>query len=138
MFGRRNKRVPDSHAPFPAGQPHAGASGVPSRAHQLPVPPNGVLLGRHAAQDVGRELVPERPVRARPPVPAPVQYRPAAANGRDDKRNRRLPGEQSIPTYTPSIAARSIDGHLLRNGHDVFAWYRLAPQRWSFRSDSQR
>ncbi|MGH3877723.1 MAG: ATP-binding protein [Actinophytocola sp.] len=49
-----------------------------------------------------------------------------------------MPGEQSIPTYTPTIAARSIDGHLLRNGHDVFAWYRLAPQRWSFRSDSQR
>lgn len=65
----------------------------------------------------------------------PAQYRPAAA---DSKRNRRLPGEQSIPTYTPSIAARSIDGHLLRNGTDVFAWYRLSPQRWSFRSDSQR
>ncbi|MGB3438768.1 MAG: ATP-binding protein [Actinophytocola sp.] len=67
-------------------------------------------------------------------VRPPAQYRPAA----DSKRNRRLPGEQSIPTYTPSIAARSIDGHLLRNGTDVFAWYRLAPQRWSFRSDSQR
>ncbi|MEB3367803.1 ATP-binding protein [Saccharopolyspora sp. S2-29] len=46
--------------------------------------------------------------------------------------------EQSIPTYTPSIAARTIDGHLLRTGQDVFAWYRLSPQRWSFRSDSQR
>jgi hypothetical protein len=67
------------------------------------------------------------------PPPAP-QYRPAG----DNKHNRRLPGEQSIPSYTPSIAARSIDGHLLRNGTDVFAWYRLAPQRWSFRSDSQR
>jgi hypothetical protein len=67
-------------------------------------------------------------------VRQPAQYRPAA----DNKRNRRLPGEQSIPSYTPSIAARSIDGHLLRNGTDVFAWYRLAPQRWSFRSDSQR
>jgi hypothetical protein len=74
------------------------------------------------------------PVKARQ-VRQPAQYRPAAA---DSKRNRRLPGEQSIPTYTPTIAARSIDGHLLRNGHDVFAWYRLSPQRWSFRSDSQR
>ncbi|OLR90352.1 ATPase [Actinokineospora bangkokensis] len=54
------------------------------------------------------------------------------------KRGKRLPGEQGIPSYTPEIAARSIDGHLLRTGSDVFAWYRLAPQRWSFRSDSQR
>ena len=53
-------------------------------------------------------------------------------------RGRRLPGEQSIPSYTPSIAVRSIDGHLVRTGQDVYAWYRLAPQRWSFRSDSQR
>ncbi|HKS43769.1 MAG TPA: ATP-binding protein [Amycolatopsis sp.] len=51
---------------------------------------------------------------------------------------RRLPGEQAIPSYTPSIALRSIDGHLVRTGHEVYAWYRLAPQRWSFRSDSQR
>ena len=43
-----------------------------------------------------------------------------------------------MPAYTPSIAARSIDGHLLRTGYEVYAWYRLAPQRWSFRSDSQR
>ncbi|MCI2423700.1 ATP-binding protein [Saccharopolyspora sp. K220] len=43
-----------------------------------------------------------------------------------------------MPSYTPSIAARSIDGHLVRTGQDVFAWYRLSPQRWSFRSDSQR
>jgi hypothetical protein len=54
------------------------------------------------------------------------------------RRGRRLPGEQAIPSYTPTIAARSIDGHLLRTGQDVYAWYRLAPQRWSFRSDSQR
>jgi hypothetical protein len=64
--------------------------------------------------------------------PAPS---PPAERGR---RGRRLPGEQAIPSYTPSIAARSIDGHLLRTGHEVYAWYRLAPQRWSFRSDSQR
>nr|WP_084716317.1 ATP-binding protein [Saccharothrix syringae] len=66
-----------------------------------------------------------------------------AAAARDDrkvysKRGRRLPGEQAVPSYTPSIAARSIDGHLLRTGQEVYAWYRLAPQRWSFRSDSQR
>ncbi|WP_017973935.1 ATP-binding protein [Actinopolyspora halophila] len=53
-------------------------------------------------------------------------------------KDRKLSGEQSLPSYTPTIAARSIDGHLLRTGQDVFAWYRLSPQRWSFRSDSQR
>ncbi|AXB47214.1 ATP-binding protein [Amycolatopsis albispora] len=58
--------------------------------------------------------------------------------GGGGRRGRRLPGEQAVPSYTPSIAARSIDGHLLRTGHEVYAWYRLAPQRWSFRSDSQR
>ncbi len=66
----------------------------------------------------------------------PKQSTPARGAG--SRKNRRLPGEQSVPSYTPSIAARSIDGHLLRTGQDVFAWYRLSPQRWSFRSDSQR
>ncbi|SDP65013.1 AAA-like domain-containing protein [Actinopolyspora xinjiangensis] len=65
--------------------------------------------------------------------------RKASKTARTGKRgDRKLSGEQSLPSYTPSIAARSIDGHLLRTGQDVFAWYRLSPQRWSFRSDSQR
>ncbi|SDZ37856.1 AAA-like domain-containing protein [Amycolatopsis xylanica] len=67
----------------------------------------------------------------------PQQVRSAQAK-QAGRKGRRLPGEQAIPTYTPSIAARSIDGHLLRTGYEVYAWYRLAPQRWSFRSDSQR
>jgi hypothetical protein len=58
--------------------------------------------------------------------------------GTAKRKDRRLPDDQSLPSYTPSIAARSIDGHLLRTGQDVFAWYRLSSQRWSFRSDSQR
>ncbi|WP_408010256.1 ATP-binding protein [Saccharopolyspora terrae] len=66
------------------------------------------------------------------------KIRGAKGNGKPRKRARGLGDEQSIPTYTPSIAARTIDGHLLRTGQDVFAWYRLSPQRWSFRSDSQR
>jgi hypothetical protein len=70
----------------------------------------------------------------RPAPPRSAQAKQVNAG----KKSRRLPGEQSVPTYTPSIAARSIDGHLLRTGHEVYAWYRLAPQRWSFRSDSQR
>ncbi|MEU4249259.1 ATPase, partial [Amycolatopsis sp. NPDC026612] len=65
----------------------------------------------------------------------PEQVR-ASRNGSGNKA--RLPGEQAIPAYTPSIAVRSIDGHLVRTGVEVYAWYRLAPQRWSFRSDSQR
>ncbi|MGH3513323.1 MAG: ATP-binding protein [Pseudonocardiaceae bacterium] len=55
-----------------------------------------------------------------------------------NRRGHKLPGELVAPTYTPSIALRSIDGHLVRNGQEVYAWYRLASQRWSFRSDSQR
>lgn len=73
---------------------------------------------------------------------AHVAQHAAAADHSDrkvySKRGRRLTGEQAIPSYTPSIAARSIDGHLLRTGQEVYAWYKLAPQRWSFRSDSQR
>ena len=38
----------------------------------------------------------------------------------------------------PNIALRSIDGHLTRTSTQVMAWYRLAAQAWSFRSDSQR
>ncbi|GAA1969642.1 ATP-binding protein [Amycolatopsis minnesotensis] len=69
----------------------------------------------------------------------PPQARQSSSRQQQDSRGgKRLPREQAIPAYTPSIAARSIDGHLLRTGHEVYAWYRLAPQRWSFRSDSQR
>ena len=84
------------------------------------------MFGRRAGGD-GRanHRIAQQPV-------APAE-RPAYS-----QRGRRLPGEQAIPTYTPTISARSIDGHLLRTGQDVYAWYRLGAQRWSFRSDSQR
>ncbi|MQA08034.1 MAG: ATPase [Pseudonocardiaceae bacterium] len=72
------------------------------------------------------------------PQPQALPDTQARRSTNNDRRNRRLPGEQAIPSYTPSIAARSIDGHLLRTGHEVYAWYRLSSQRWSFRSDSQR
>ncbi|MDQ3577906.1 MAG: hypothetical protein M3443_09970, partial [Actinomycetota bacterium] len=49
-----------------------------------------------------------------------------------------MAGESSLPQYTPNIALRSIDGHLTRTGSQVMAWYRLAAQAWSFRSDNQR
>ncbi|MBE9374657.1 ATP-binding protein [Saccharopolyspora sp. HNM0983] len=71
-------------------------------------------------------------------MPGAVRGSTGKGGGAKKKQPRGLGDEQSIPQYTPSIAARSIDGHLLRTGQDVFAWYRLSPQRWSFRSDSQR
>lgn len=54
------------------------------------------------------------------------------------RRGRYLAGEGDLPTYTPDIALRSIDGHLTRTAGQVMAWYRLAAQPWSFRSDAQR
>ena len=136
MFARGRKRTPEAHAPIPPARKRAGGAAIPPARQQQQQPrqqqgQQQQYRGRHAAPE--HDLA--DPPKARQVRQQPAQYRPAAADG---KRNRRLPGEQSIPTYTPSIAARSIDGHLLRNGTDVFAWYRLAPQRWSFRSDSQR
>lgn len=63
---------------------------------------------------------------------------PAAAKEPRRRRGRYLAGEDGLPTYSPNIALRSIDGHLTRTGTQVMAWYRLAAQAWSFRSDSQR
>lgn len=54
------------------------------------------------------------------------------------KDTRRTEKGIAAPEYKPSISARSIDGHILRTADQVFAWYRLQPQRWSFRSDQQR
>jgi hypothetical protein len=54
------------------------------------------------------------------------------------KANRSLAGESGLPKFTSSINLRSIDGHITRTGTQVMAWYRLAPQAWSFRSDAQR
>jgi hypothetical protein len=54
------------------------------------------------------------------------------------RRGRALAGDGGLPTYEPNIALRSIEGHLTRTGTQVMAWYRLAAQAWSFRSDSQR
>jgi hypothetical protein len=49
-----------------------------------------------------------------------------------------LTGGGGLPRYSSTINLRSIDGHLTRTGGQVMAWYRLAPQAWSFRSDAQR
>jgi hypothetical protein len=57
---------------------------------------------------------------------------------RRSKRGRTRAGESNLPKYQPDIALRSIEGHLTRTGNQVMAWYRLAAQAWSFRSDSQR
>jgi hypothetical protein len=54
------------------------------------------------------------------------------------RRGRALAGASAAPSYRSAIALRSIDGNIARTGSTVTAWYRLAPQAWSFRSDSQR
>jgi AAA-like domain/LAGLIDADG-like domain len=64
--------------------------------------------------------------------------RDVATDSHRRRRGRSLAGEENLPKYTPDIALRSIDGHLTRTGSQVMAWYRLAAQAWSFRSDSQR
>jgi hypothetical protein len=66
------------------------------------------------------------------PAPAPQPRQPKR------RRGRALAGGSGLPEYTPDIALRSIDGHLTRTATQTMAWYRLAPQAWSFRSDSQR
>ncbi|MDQ4116200.1 MAG: ATPase, partial [Actinomycetota bacterium] len=62
----------------------------------------------------------------------------AARDRSERRRGRRALAGEGGSSYTPSIALRSIDGHLTRTGGQVMAWYRLAAQAWSFRSDSQR
>ena len=76
--------------------------------------------------------------RRRAATPARNARRESAAEEPRRRRGRYLAGEANLPKYTPDIALRSIDGHLTRTGTQVMAWYRLAAQAWSFRSDSQR
>jgi hypothetical protein len=71
-----------------------------------------------------------RPTRSAPPPPT----LPASSN----RVAKSWAGESAAPKYQSTISLRSIDGHLTRTGTQVMAWYRLAPQAWSFRSDNQR
>ncbi len=64
--------------------------------------------------------------------------RPAAHNPGTRGFGRTLAGQTAAPRFVPTVALRCIDGHLARTGSTVTAWYRLAPQPWSFRSDAQR
>lgn len=65
----------------------------------------------------------------------PARSIPSSRGGR---RGRSLLGESPARGYRPAISLRAIDGNLARTSSSVTAWYRLAPQPWSFRSDSQR
>lgn len=87
--------------------------------------------GRAARKDSARKEKAQRSRRV-------VAREAAAAKEPKRRRGRYLAGEENLPKYTPDIALRSIDGHLTRTGTQVMAWYRLAAQAWSFRSDSQR
>lgn len=42
------------------------------------------------------------------------------------------------PAVSSGLALRNIDGNLCFTRHEVWAWYALPTQPWSFRSDSQR
>ncbi len=85
-----------------------------------------------------RETGQREPGQREPGRRGPVRREPAPARVRTGRRGRGLAGEAGLPKYVPSIALRSIEGHLTRTGTQVMAWYRLATQPWSFRSDSQR
>ncbi|WP_449301280.1 ATP-binding protein [Pseudonocardia hispaniensis] len=73
----------------------------------------------------------------------PRERRPRGSGSEPRPKRRRWgrrarAGEPGLPRYVPEISLRSIDGHLTRTGSQVMAWYRLAAQAWSFRSDAQR
>jgi hypothetical protein len=78
------------------------------------------------------------PGRSEPGRSEPGRGEPGRPRTRPDRRNRGLAGVGGLPTFAPDIALRSIEGHLTRTGTQVMAWYRLAAQPWSFRSDAQR
>jgi hypothetical protein len=88
-------------------------------------------LGGGTRRRAGNDAQPRR-------VPAAAPAKAATQRRSKGRLARSLAGESAVPGYTPSIALRSIDGHLTRTATQVMAWYRLAPQAWSFRADGQR
>ena len=86
----------------------------------------------------GRSRAPGRKGRRAKPRRDAARDTSAAGRPRGRRRGRSRAGESGLPKYEPDIALRSIEGHLTRTGTQVMAWYRLAAQAWSFRSDSQR
>lgn len=121
MFGRRASRQPQQHQQESRHAAGSGGTGV----RWTPPPQQLPLQPAYQPQGFG-------------PGPGGGPAVRAANSKSRKRRGHRLPGEQAAPSYTPSIALRSIDGHLTRTGTEVYAWYKLGPQRWSFRSDSQR
>jgi hypothetical protein len=86
--------------------------------------------GKRQPAGLAGQRQPAKAARQKPkPPPAPKPNRKAA---------RSLAGDSGLPRFNSSISLRSIDGHLTRSATQVMAWYRLAPQAWSFRSDAQR
>jgi len=101
---------------------------------------------RRSRPDAPRAPVRALPGRVRSPVAEPRAIEAAPGTevvlrGSPPARRRRgrgLAGELAAPGYRPTIALRSLDGNIARTASTVTAWYRLAPQPWSFRSDAQR
>jgi AAA-like domain len=109
MFGKRSG----------AGRPAPATSGRPAKPPRPAKPAKAAAKAARAARDHGERQVPA----TKPPKP---------------KVARSWAGESAVARYQSPINLRSIDGHLTRTATQVMAWYRLAPQAWSFRSDSQR
>ena len=86
----------------------------------------------------GQQRRPPRPITQRSTPQRSTQQGSTSQIRPSKKAIRTLAGDSGLPKFTSSINLRSIDGHLTRTGTQVMAWYRLAPQAWSFRSDSQR
>lgn len=128
----------DGQAARVAGQVLTGPDTAGRRAEAKRRRARGAPAATDAALAAGRDEA-DAATSVRPATrPAPGAATVAADKKAKRRRGRRLPGESAAPSYTPSIAVRSIDGHLIRTGQEVYAWYRLGSQRWSFRSDSQR
>ncbi|HEY9414955.1 MAG TPA: ATP-binding protein, partial [Pseudonocardia sp.] len=102
-------------------KPTRSSTPVPLRQQNRPVPMSSAGSGSGSASGS-----------------AGKNARATTAAKRNTKAARTRSGETAVPSYTSSIALRSIDGHLTRTATQVMAWYRLAPQAWSFRSDGQR
>lgn len=96
------------------------------------------MLGRRGRGAPPAAALEAGPGGAHAPAESPGRNGRTGRDGRPGRAGRGLAGPAPASGYRSSIALRSIDGNLARTGSSVTAWYRLAPQPWSFRSDAQR
>ncbi|GAA4843347.1 ATP-binding protein [Actinomycetospora corticicola] len=126
-WGRRAP-WPEAREAEPVSDPDAGWGTFPTTPGEV------VPVDRDDVAD-DRPLDPDR-IEQPADTPATGLRRPRPKA--KPRRGRALAGATAAPGYRSAIALRSIDGNIARTGSTVTAWYRLAPQPWSFRSDPQR